>query len=164
MSKSQLPIRINRTSGSLASLALFLAVVLGGGITIGIVTAPGGWYAALSKPAFNPPNWIFGPVWTVLYVFIAVAGWRIWLRARRSGAMKAWAVQLALNFLWSPVFFAAHRMDIALGIILLMLVAIIVFIVTSWRHDRVASLLFWPYAAWVGFASVLNAALLFMNW
>ena len=144
-------------------LLLFLILVVGGGITIGIVTAPGDWYAALSKPAFNPPNWIFAPVWTVLYIFIALAGWRIWLYARKSLAMTAWGVQLALNFIWSPVFFSAHRMDIALIIIVLLLLAIIAFIVTSWREDKLASILFWPYAAWVGFASLLNAALLYLN-
>jgi translocator protein len=148
---------------NIRSLLPFLILVLGGGITIGIVTAPGEWYDALSKPPFNPPNWVFAPVWTILYIFIALAGRRIWLRARMGAAMKIWGAQLALNFIWSPVFFAAHRMDIGLGIIMLLFGAIIAFIVTSWREDKLASMLFWPYAAWVAFASVLNAALLYLN-
>jgi len=151
----------------LLGLILFLALVLGGGSVIGIVTAPGAWYAALEKPSFNPPNWIFGPVWSALYVMIAIAGWRLRNRARpqagASAAMKLWWTQLALNFLWSPVFFAAHRIDLAFGVILLLLAAILAFIAAAWNRDRIAALLFLPYAAWVGFATLLNAALWRLN-
>jgi len=149
---------------NIRSLIVFLVLAVGGGIAIGITTAPGDWYAALIKPSFNPPNWIFAPVWTILYVFIAIAGWRIWLRNPRGSAMKAWGVQLALNFLWSPTFFAAHRVDVALGVILFLLASIGVFIVTAWRRDRIAAMLFVPYAVWVGFATVLNGSLLYLNW
>jgi tryptophan-rich sensory protein len=142
----------------------FLVLVIGGGLAIGYVTAPGEWYADLAKPSFNPPGWIFGPVWTVLYVLIAVAGWRTFERDRRGWPMRLWWAQLALNFLWSPVFFAAHRIDFALVIILLLLTAILAFTASSWRQDSVAALLFAPYAAWVGFASVLNAAIFALNW
>ena len=141
----------------------FLLLVLGGGIAIGIGTAPGVWYASLAKPSFNPPNWVFGPVWTVLYIMIAIAGSRIWQRDRSSAAMKLWWVQLLLNFLWSPVFFAAHRMGAALGIIILLLLVIIGFVFVSRKVDRVSAALFLPYVAWVGFASVLNGALLYLN-
>ena len=102
-------------------------------------------------------------MWTTLYVFIAIAGWRTWLGQRRDNVMKVWWVQLTLNFLWSPVFFFAHRMDIALGIILLLFTAICAFITFSWRTNRIAAVLFLPYIAWVGFASVLNASLLYLN-
>ena len=148
---------------NLRSLLVFLIIVVGGGITIGFVTAPGTWYAELLKPSFNPPNWIFAPVWTILYIFIAIAGWRIWLRNSDGWAMKSWAAQLALNFIWSPIFFSAHRIDIALGIILLLLIAIITFIVKARHKDRLAAMLFLPYAAWVAFASVLNGSLLYLN-
>jgi benzodiazapine receptor len=148
---------------NIRSLVFFLILVVGGGIIIGIVTAPGAWYADLIKPPFNPPNWIFGPVWTVLYICIAIAGWRIWLRHPGGWAMKLWAAQLALNFIWSPVFFSAHRIDIALGIIILMLIAIITFIVKARPKDDLAALLFLPYAAWVAFAAILNGALLYLN-
>lgn len=97
------------------SLALFLFLVIGGGLAIGYLTAPGEWYACLAKPSFNPPGWIFGPVWTVLYVLIAVAGWRIFERDRPGWQTRLWWAQLALNFLWSPVFFAAHRIGLALA-------------------------------------------------
>lgn len=147
----------------LSSLILFIALVMGGSIVIGGVTAPGDWYAALNKPPFSPPDWIFAPVWTTLYIIIAIAGWRAWRRNRNSAPMKVWWVQLALNFVWSPVFFLAHRIGIALGVIVLLLAAIVGFIVTVWRLDRAASLLFVPYGAWVAFASLLNAALWLLN-
>lgn len=148
---------------SIISLVLFVALVLGGGTLIGVSTAPGDWYAALAKPSFNPPNWIFAPVWSTLYVLIAVAGWRIWRHARASTAMGLWWLQLVLNFLWSPVFFSAHQIGAALAIIVTLLAAIFGFIVTAWRRDRVAALLFVPYAAWVAFASLLNASILMLN-
>jgi benzodiazapine receptor len=146
-----------------ASLILFLVLVVGGGLVIGFLTTPDEWYAALAKPSFNPPPWLFGPVWTVLYVLIAVAGWRVFTRERAGAPMKFWWAQLALNFLWSPVFFGAHRIGLALVVILLLLAAILAFIAAAWRADRLAASLFVPYAAWVAFASVLNGAIWMMN-
>jgi tryptophan-rich sensory protein len=145
------------------SLILFLVLVLGGGLVLGFLTTPGEWYAGLAKPSFNPPAWLFGPVWTVLYVLIAIAGWRVWQRDRTGWPMKLWWAQLALNFLWTPVFFAAHQIGPALVVILLMLAAILAFIVTAWRLDRVAAWLFVPYAAWVAFASLLNGSIWMLN-
>jgi tryptophan-rich sensory protein len=145
------------------SLALFLALVLGGGLVIGFLTAPGDWYAQLAKPSFNPPGWVFGPAWTVLYILIAIAGWRVWHRDRAGWPMKLWWAQLALNFLWTPVFFSAHQIGLALAVILVLLVAILSFIVTSWRQDRAASWMFVPYAAWVAFASTLNGSIFVLN-
>lgn len=145
------------------SLALFLALVLGGGLVLGSLAGPGDWYAGLSKPSFNPPAWLFGPVWTVLYVLIAVAGWRLWHRERSGWAMRLWWVQLVLNFLWTPVFFTAHGIGPAFVIILLMLLAILGFIALAWRQDRVAAWLFVPYAAWVAFASLLNGSIWVLN-
>ncbi|SRR5579885_1500655 len=141
----------------------FLILVIGGGLAIGYLTAPDAWYASLAKPSFNPPNWIFGPVWTALYVLIALAGWRTFECDRRGWSMRLWWTQLLLNFLWTPVFFAAHQIGLALAIILLMLAAILVFITASWRQDRVAGWLFTPYAAWVTFVSVLNGAIFVLN-
>ena len=148
---------------NLIPLVLFIALVLGGGTVIGLMTLPGEWYAALNKPSFNPPSWIFGPVWSALYVMIAIAGWRIWTRARDSIAMKIWWAQLALNFLWTPVFFSAHQIFAAFAVILLLLALIIAFILTAYRRDRIAALLFLPYAAWVAFASVLNGYIWALN-
>src|SRR5579872_1076331 len=145
------------------ALILFLVLVVGGGLAIGLLTAPGAWYVGLAKPSFNPPNWLFGPVWTALYALIAIAGWRTFERDRRGWSMRTWWAQLVLNFLWSPAFFTAHRIGSALLVILLLLAAILAFIGASWRRDRVAAWLFAPYAAWVGFASALNAAILALN-
>lgn len=145
------------------ALVVFLVLVVGGGLVIGFLTVPGEWYAQLSKPAFNPPNWIFAPVWTVLYVMIAVAGWRTFERNRSSAAMRSWWAQLALNFAWSPVFFAAHQTGAALLIIFLLFIAILAFMVISAKQDRVTALMFAPYAAWVLFASLLNGAIWLLN-
>ena len=144
-------------------LTLFLLLVVGGGLAIGFLTAPGEWCAGLAKPPFNPPNWVFAPVWTVLYVLIAVAGWHTFERGRSGWPMKLWWAQLVLNFLWSPVFFAAHRIGLALLVILLLLAAILAFLVMSWRQNRVAAWLLAPYAAWVAFAAVLNGSIWLLN-
>jgi tryptophan-rich sensory protein len=149
--------------GRWPSLLLFLVLVVGGGLAIGLVAVPGEWYAALVKPSFNPPPWIFGPVWTVLYVAIAVAGWRIWRIEHGGPAMVAWGVQLALNFIWSPVFFLAHNPPLALAILLAMLAVIVAFILLARRLDAVAAWLFVPYALWVAFAGLLNASIWWLN-
>jgi translocator protein len=145
------------------TLALFIALVLGGGTLIGLMTLPGEWYAGLAKPPFNPPNWIFAPVWTLLYIMVAVAGWRTWQRGPRSAAMAVWFTQLALNFIWSPMFFGAHRIGAALVIVAALLAIIIAFILICWPRDHAVALLFTPYAAWVAFATLLNGALWYLN-
>lgn len=150
-------------SSSLLSLLLFLLLVVGGGLVIGMITAPDEWYAALNKPLFTPPGWVFGPAWTFLYILIAIAGWRLWRRAHRSRAMQFWWVQLVLNFAWSPIFFSAHLVGLALVVVLLLLATIVGFIALAWRQDRIASLLFLPYAAWVTYASALNGAIWLLN-
>ena len=130
-----------------------------------------GWYASLNKPAFNPPNWVFPLAWTVLYTLIAISVWRL-LGARPvpGPARKAWwlalaafAAQLALNAAWTPVFFAAHRLGLALIVALAMLVMILWTIRLSWRFDRPAAWLLVPYAAWVSFACLLNGTIWQMN-
>jgi benzodiazapine receptor len=146
-----------------ASLLGFIAIVLGGGLIIGFATLPGEWYAGLRKPSFNPPNWIFGPVWSIIYVLIAIAGWRTWLANRDSISMKVWITQLVLNFLWSPVFFGAQQIGPALVIIGALLIAIAVFILLRRRSDVVAAWLFAPYLLWVMFATVLNWSIFMLN-
>ncbi len=145
------------------SLLPFILLVLGGGTLIGALTGPDDWYRALEKPSFNPPGWLFGPVWSTLYILIAIAGWRLWMNARDSLAMKLWWLQLALNFAWSPAFFEAHQIGLALAVILTVLAVIFAFIASAWRTDRTSALLFLPYAAWVSFASVLNGSILALN-
>jgi tryptophan-rich sensory protein len=147
----------------MGSLILFLVLVVGGGLVIGFLTAPGAWYAGLAKPAFNPPGWLFGPVWTVLYILVGIAGWHLWKRERDGWPMKLWWGQLVLNFLWTPAFFGTHRIGLALVIILLLLAGILAFMAAAWQRHRLAAWLFVPYAGWVGFAAVLNAAIWSLN-
>lgn len=148
---------------TLAIHIVFLVLVVGGGLLVGASNTPDGWYASLAKPPFNPPNWIFGPVWTILYVAIAVAGARTWQRDRRSAAMAAWWVQLVLNFLWSPAFFTLHSIGGAMVVVTGMAIAVAVFVAQCWRVDRPAALLFVPYLAWVCFAGLLNGSILWLN-
>lgn len=141
----------------------FMIIVSGIGVLIGLTNLPGDWYAGLAKPAFNPPNWIFGPVWAILYILIGVAGARIWIRAKSSNVMIIWFAQMILNFSWSPTFFGAQNISAALLIILAMLALIIAFIVKARRIDKLASLYFIPYALWVSFAALLNLSLYLLN-
>jgi benzodiazapine receptor len=160
---------VQASSRKWLSLLAFLAVCLGIGALGGAVTAKnvGTWYPTLAKPPFTPPDWLFAPVWTVLYIGIAVAGWRVWAAASGAagtrGAMTAYAVQLALNLAWSFIFFGGHLIGAALADILLLLVAI--GITGAWflRIDRLAGWLLAPYGAWVAFASALNFALWRLN-
>ena len=155
-------------SRSWLSLTAFLAVCLGIAAAGGAVTAKsvGTWYQTLNKPPFTPPDWLFAPVWTMLYIGIAIAGWRVWTAGRRAGtrgAMTTYSVQLALNLAWSFIFFGIHRIGAALADILLLLVAIGVNSASFRRIDRLAGWLLAPYAAWVAFASALNFALWRLN-
>jgi benzodiazapine receptor len=148
--------------GAFAVLCLAISAI-GGWITAGSV---GTWYRTLHKPVFNPPDWVFAPVWTLLYLLIALAGWRVWRSAGAAGAragMTAYAAQLALNLAWSFLFFGGRMIGIALAEIVLLLVVIGVNAALFWRIDRLAGWLLAPYAAWVGFACVLNFALWRLN-
>ncbi len=148
---------------SWTQLILFVSGVVLVGLSLGYVNTPGRWYAELVKPPFNPPNWIFAPVWIMLYFMVAIAGWRVWRQSHDNLPMKLWWMQLALNFIWSPVFFSAHRVDIAFGVVTTLLIMIIGFVVVTWRQDKIASLLFTPYALWVAFASILNGSIWLLN-
>ena len=148
---------------SLVILAVFLVVVLGVGSLLGLLSAPGEWYASLNKPPFNPPGWLFGPVWFTLYVLIGIAGWRTFLAEPNGPAMKLWYGQMVLNWLWTPVFFSLHQLWLALVVIVAMLALIYAFIANRWSRDRISALLFVPYAMWVSFATVLNFSIAILN-
>lgn len=145
------------------SLALFVVGVVGIGLLIGYATLPGEWYAGLAKPSFNPPNWVFAPTWSLLYVLIAIAGWRTWRQSPTGRPMNLWWAQTLLNFLWSPAFFGAQQIGVALAVIVLLLASILAFIALRWKQDRLSALLFVPYAAWVSFATLLNASIWRLN-
>jgi tryptophan-rich sensory protein len=116
------------------------------------------WYAHLVKPSFNPPNWIFGPVWTLLYALMALAAWRILgcTSGQRRSALLFFAVQLALNAAWSWLFFAMHSPWLGLCDIVPQFLAVVVTMLLFWRMDRWAGLCLLPLTLWVGFAATLN--------
>lgn len=150
------------------------------------------WYAGLVKPVFNPPNWVFAPVWTALYILMAVAAWRVFrvtgfwaaspfARSAEKGEvaeagpgasegrrgiapeMWAWMIQLTLNFFWSAIFFGTHQLLLALLELAALWLAVAVTLVMFFRKDRIAGLLLLPYLAWVSFAFSLNWALWRLN-
>jgi tryptophan-rich sensory protein len=143
----------------------FIALVVGCGLAVGITARPDGWYATINKPSFNPPPWVFGPVWTTLYVLIGAAGARSYLAAGnlKDAGMPWWIAQFVFNLAWSPTFFVLHQIAGALVVGILMLIAIIGFIVTRWKADRISAIAFLPYAAWVSFANFLTATLVALN-
>jgi len=159
------PIRMpfTRAHGKRA-LAGFLAVtfLVAGVSTVLTVPSITTWYAGLAKPGFNPPDQLFGPVWTVLYALMAIAAWLIWKRPdspRRRTALVWFGIQLALNFGWSLLFFRDHQIGAALVEILLLWLAIALTMALFFRLSRAAGWVFVPYLAWVSFASVLNIAI-----
>ncbi|MBR1222966.1 tryptophan-rich sensory protein [Bradyrhizobium sp. U87765 SZCCT0131] len=154
---------------SLERLLACLVLCAGIGAFAGWVTQPQieGWYIGLAKPSWTPPRYLFPIAWAVLYVMMALSLWRLWDRtipspARRE-ALIFFFVQLALNALWSPVFFGWHNLHAALAIIIALVVTIIGTIFTSARVDRAAAWLLLPYLVWVSYATALNAGIVAMN-
>lgn len=149
------------------ALALLVSVVLVAGVTaFGGTFGTGDWYAALNKPAFNPPNWVFGPVWSVLYLTMAVAAWLVWEKRREAAVglpLAVYTVHLVSNGLWSFLFFGLHRPGLAFAEIVILDLLILATIFLFWRVRRTAGLILVPYAAWVTFAAVLNFTLWRMN-
>ncbi len=140
-------------------LYAFLIGTLLVGATASVFTEPNiaGWYSALAKPNFNPPNFVFAPVWTALYVMMAVAAWRAWrVVGVMSVALMLYFLQLTFNFAWSLIFFAEHLIDAALIDIVALWLAIAATAIAFFRADRLAGLLMLPYLAWVSFAGLLN--------
>ena len=155
---------MNRRTTELLALFALLAATLAVGFVASLATVPNipGWYAGLHKPGFNPPNGVFAPVWTILYLLMAIAAWRVWRKAglRPLGLN---ALQLVLNGAWSFVFFGAHAIGAALAESVLLLALVLATMRSFWGKDRIAGLLFLPYAGWVLFAGVLNAAIWRLN-
>ncbi len=124
------------------------------------------WYDSLTKPFFQPPNWLFGPVWFVLYTFIGIALWVLWMSKKNINRKKAFVffwLQLVFNAVWTPVFFGLH----ALGWSFLIIICLAVFIgITMYYFRKVSYLIFWlfvPYFLWVSFAAILNGSILFLQ-
>jgi len=148
---------------SLPSLIAFLAVTIAAA-AFGAQFTPGPWYESLAKPAWNPPNWLFAPVWSVLYAMMAVSAWLVWCRVRTLGwPLMLWFLQLGLNAAWSWLFFGLERPDLSALEIVFLLGVIIATLVAFFRIDRLAGWLLAPYAAWVTFAAALNISLWRLN-
>lgn len=155
--------RRERTLESLLRLGTFLLLVFMASSVGGFFTARslGDWYQNLNKPAFNPPDWIFSPVWISLYIMIAVSAWLVWRKSGFSGArwaMIAFLAQLVLNSGWSVLFFGLHLLGAAFLEIVVLWIVILMCIILYWRHSLLAALLMVPYLLWVAFAAVLNLA------
>ncbi len=148
---------------NVSALVGWLAVSLLAGAIGGVASAnAGSFYSQLVRPAWAPPGWLFGPVWTVLYVLMGIAAWLVWRAAGWSGARAALALfvlQLALNALWTWIFFAWRNGALALAEIVLLIVVVIATIVAFSRQSRAAALLLVPYLCWIAFATVLTAAI-----
>lgn len=154
---------MNNLLKAVISIVICLAV---GGIS-GYITADAipGWYVTINKPSFNPPNWIFGPVWTTLYILMGVAFYLIWksTHPQKNKAMLLFGIQLLLNFFWSIIFFNFHALGFALAEIILLWIFILLSILSFYPISKVASYLLIPYLLWVSFASVLNFSIWQLN-
>jgi tryptophan-rich sensory protein len=149
-------------------LAVFVAICLGAGGLGAIAAAPEieGWYSTLSKPTWNPPDSVFGPVWTTLFVLMAIAGWLVWKPAGFKAAampLTLFGVQLLLNVAWSWIFFGMHQPGWAFVEVVILWLAIVATTVAFFRCSKVAGWLLVPYMAWVSFASILNFAIWRLN-
>lgn len=153
---------------SIISLCGFIVICLAaGGVGAALTTSEiGGWYQTIVKPSWNPPAWIFGPVWTTLYILMGIAAWLVWLRSdnRQVRLPLIWfAIQLVLNFAWSPVFFRMHAMGLAFAVLVALWIAIATTMYLFFQRSTVAGLLLVPYLVWVSFAGVLNFTLWQLN-
>jgi translocator protein len=149
-----------------ASLWALLGVIAVAGLG-GLATELGPWYRALKQPWWQPPDWAFGPAWSVIYLLTAIAAVRVWLRAQAPRERALWLAALAangaINVFWSWLFFKARRPDWALAEVVLLWLSIVLLIVLARRHDAIAALLLVPYLLWVAFAASLNLAVVRLN-
>lgn len=147
-------------------VSLFITLAVGGIAGFATAASIDTWYSFLNKPSFNPPDWLFAPVWTVLYILMGVALYLIWklpASAQRNSAMAVFFTQLLLNFLWSLIFFNMHRTGLALTDIVVLLLLIIATILCFKPLSKTAAWLLVPYLLWVSFATVLNYAIWHLN-
>jgi benzodiazapine receptor len=148
------------------ALFFWIIITLAVGLAAGMVSRPDVWYDALSKPVWNPPGWIFAPVWIVLYVLMGTAAGLIWQRraiSQSTLALNFYVIQLILNIIWPLIFFGMRNPGLAFAEICLLWIAIVATLFAFWRVYRPASFLLMPYFLWVSFAAVLNLTIWRMN-
>lgn len=151
------------------SLVAFLFLIIAVQAFGNLVTMPNipTWYADLAKPEWNPPNWLFGPVWTILYLILAVVGWRLWISFDKDHfkqpVILAYFVQLFFNAMWSPIFFGAHLINIALSDLLLVIIFTVLTMSEAAKFNRTLSWWLVPYLAWLCYAASLNGAIAYLN-
>jgi len=145
-----------------ALFAIFLAACFAAGSTGGLFP-PGEWYERLKKPWWTPPNWMFPVAWTTLYLCMAAAGARVAMSPDNALAMALWALQIALNGLWTPVFFGLRRMRLGMMVLSALWLSVAATLVALWQVDWIAGVLFVPYLTWVSVAAALNLSVLRLN-
>jgi tryptophan-rich sensory protein len=141
---------------------IFFAACLGAGVTGGLFP-PGQWYRDLKKPSWTPPDWVFPVTWMVLYICMALAGARVALMPDNGIAMAFWAMQIAFNGLWTPVFFGLKKIRLGMAVVGVLWLSVLCTLIALWQVDMIAGLLFVPYLVWVTIASALNAAVWRLN-
>ena len=145
------------------TLLIFVVVVEGVGALLGMTFAPDAWYNALNKPFFMPQAAVFGTVWPVLYLFVALAGWRVFTSEGKLPGWGLWVSQLLLNWAWSPMFFGAHLVFWSIWVLVGVLAFSLAFISVTWDRDRFSALCFIPYCAWLCFALLINGSVWVLN-
>ena len=149
-----------------AALIVSILIAYAAAFLGSLVTTPSiaNWYATLNKPSFNPPNYLFGPVWTLLFTLMAISAYLVWRKQKKITAeLKIYGVQLGLNFLWSYLFFGLQRPGLALFEILLLWIFIALTITKFYKVDKLAAYLLIPYILWVSFAAFLNYSIVILN-
>lgn len=154
--------------GSGAALLAFVLLTLGAGIGVGLLFPPDDWFRSLAKPTWDPPGWVFGPVWTTLYVMIGLSAWLVWREPRvpapeRRAAWGMFALQAVLNLGWTPLFFGLRQPGLAFVAISLLWLVVLWMTLRFGRIRPLAGYLLIPYVLWLSFALVLNGTIWLMN-
>jgi translocator protein len=143
-------------------LAAFIALVFVAASS-GALFQPGEWYANLNKPSWTPPNWLFPVAWSVLYLLIAIAGWKVWQVEGIKTALIVWGISLLINMSWSYIMFERKEIGLALVDLILLWISIVAFMVLAWPVSQTATYLFIPYLMWVSIAGALNFSVWRLN-
>lgn len=154
---------------SILKLVLSIAICQGAGLigTVFTVSSIQNWYNLLNQPSFRPPNWLFGPAWTILYTLMGISLYWIWTKGTKKkevkDGLKLFAVHLAFNATWSIVFFGMRNISLSLANIVVLWILIVMVMVRFYKIDKKASLILIPYFAWVSFAAILNFSIFLLN-